>query len=116
MDLEESVHAHAEWKLKFRAAISKQEQMDAPTIAKDNCCTLGKWLYGEGKSSMGDRQEFRRSLEAHRDFHVEAGKVAALINARKYPEAEGALGAESPYTSASSKVSLALRALKRAAL
>lgn len=48
MNLDESIQKHAEWKLKFRSAISRKEQMDAETIGKDNCCQLGVWLYGEG--------------------------------------------------------------------
>lgn len=38
MNLDESIQKHAEWKLKFRAAISRKEQIDADTIGKDNCC------------------------------------------------------------------------------
>lgn len=49
MDLTQAVAKHAEWKTKFHGAIIKKEQMDAPTIGKDNCCELGKWLHGEAK-------------------------------------------------------------------
>ena len=43
MDLDQAIAKHAEWKLKFRSAISKQETMDVTTIAKDNCCDLGAY-------------------------------------------------------------------------
>ncbi len=47
MDLDQAVAKHAEWKVKFRKAISAKEQLDTASIAKDNCCELGKWLHGE---------------------------------------------------------------------
>ena len=115
MNLEEAVQKHAEWKLKFRSAISKKEQMDAATISKDNCCVVGQWMYGEGKTRWGSKPEFQKALEKHTAFHVQAGKVAGLINSAKYAEAEAALGSGTPYASASSEVGVALIALKRAA-
>ena len=53
MNLDEAVKKHIEWRAKFRLAIVKKEQMDAATISKDNCCEVGKWLHGEGKSRWG---------------------------------------------------------------
>lgn len=102
-------------KMKFRGAISKKEQMDAATISKDNCCAVGLWLYGEGKSRWGAKPEFQRALDKHKAFHGEAGRVAALINAGRYAEAESALGNGTAYAGASSGVGVALIALKRAA-
>lgn len=49
MNLVGALQKHMYWKIEFRDAISNQGEMDAVTIAKDNCCELGKWLYGEGK-------------------------------------------------------------------
>lgn len=115
MNLEEAVQKHAEWKLKFRSAISKKEQMDAVTIGKDNCCPVGQWLYGEGKTRWGSKPEFQKALEKHKAFHVQAGQVAGLINAGKYAEAEGALYSGTAYAIASNEVGSALIALKRAA-
>ena len=115
MNLEESVQKHAEWKLKFRSAISTEQQMDAESIAKDNCCPLGQWLHGDGKSVCGSKPEYQRAVEAHRKFHVEAGKVASLINARRYEEAGKMIGSETAYANASQTVGTALMALKKAA-
>ncbi|MBS0448556.1 MAG: CZB domain-containing protein [Proteobacteria bacterium] len=114
MNLEEAVQRHAEWKLKFRAAIAKKEQMDAATIGKDNCCVVGVWLYGDGKARWGSRPEFQRAMDKHTAFHSEAGKVASLINAGKYAVAEAALGSGTSYASASGAVGVALIALKKA--
>lgn len=115
MNFDEAIHKHAEWKMKLRSAISKQEQLDAATIAKDNCCALGNWLHGDGKLKFGAKPEFRAVLDLHKAFHAEAGKVSQLINAKNYPEAEKALGANTPYSNASSAVASAIFALKKTA-
>lgn len=115
MNLEEAVQRHAEWKVKFRSAISKKEQMDAATIGKDNCCPVGQWLHGEGKTRWGSKPEFQKALDKHKAFHVQAGQVAGLINAGKYSEAEVSLGSGTSYARASSEVGVALIALKKAA-
>lgn len=115
MNLDESVKKHAEWKTKFRSAIAKQEELDVPAIARDNCCPLGSWLHGEGKSALGSRPEFQRAVAAHKTFHAEAGKLAQLINAKKFAEAEKLLENNTPYAEASGKVGVALMALKKAA-
>jgi methyl-accepting chemotaxis protein len=115
MNLDEAVKKHIEWRAKFRLAIVKKEQMDAATIGKDNCCEVGKWLHGEGKSRWGSKPEFLRALDRHKAFHAEAGKVAQLINAQKYTEADAAIGNGTAFENVSKEVSTALIFLKKAA-
>lgn len=108
MDLEKAIGKHAEWKMKFRNAISKHEAMDAATIAKDNCCELGEWLHGEGKIKYGHLASLGICLQQHATFHSEAGKVASVINAGRYAEAETMLGGGTTYSVASSNVAVAI--------
>ena len=115
MDLNQAIAKHAEWKVKFRAAISKQEAMDADTISKDNCCELGKWLHGEAKIKLGRFASYSECVSKHAAFHVDAGKVARSINAKKYTEAESMLGAGTSYATASSAVAAAIAHLKKEA-
>ena len=115
MDLENAVAKHAEWKTKFRGAITKQEQMDVATISKDNCCELGKWLHGEAKSKYSALGSFKDCLTKHALFHTEAGKIASAINAKKYAEAESMIGSGTTYSSASSATSVAIMKLKKEA-
>lgn len=115
MNLDNAVAAHAQWKTKFRAAIDRKEQLDAATIAKDNCCELGKWLHGEGKVSLGSKPEFLTLLSRHKDFHNEAGKVATAIHGGKYNDANTMIGAGSTFSNASSQVGIAIGALKKVA-
>jgi hypothetical protein len=115
MDLNSAIQKHAEWKTKFRTAISKQEQMDAAIISKDNCCELGKWLHGEAKTQFGRLASHAECIQKHAVFHVEAGKIASAINAQKYTEAEAMLNAGTTYTQVSSQVGVAIMHLKKEA-
>ena len=115
MDLDNAIAKHAEWKMKFRTAISRQEQLDAATLAKDNCCDLGKWLHGDAKASFGRMASHAECVKKHAVFHVEAAKVASSINAGKYAEAEAMIGGGTSYSQASSAVGVAIMQLKKEA-
>lgn len=114
MDLESAAAKHTEWKIKFRMAIANKESMDAATIGKDNCCELGLWMHGAGLRTCGQIPEFSDAVAKHKAFHVEAGKIANLINTKKYAEAEAGLNG-SAYSNASTSVVTALRALRQKA-
>jgi methyl-accepting chemotaxis protein len=113
MDLDQAIQKHTEWRMKFRTAMSNKETMDALTIGKDNCCELGKWLYGDGKKECGSLSAFEPCVAAHRNFHVEAGKVAAAINAKKFEEADKMIGSGSGYLKASTVTGGAILKLKQ---
>ena len=115
MDLDNSIAKHGEWKMKLRGAISRQEALDAASIASDHRCELGLWLHGEGKQRYGALKSFMSCVARHAEFHTEAGKVAQAINGRRYTEAEAMIGAGTPYAQASSAASVAMLALKKEA-
>ena len=91
MDLESAIGKHAEWKVKFRSAISKHQQVDIALVGNIHACEFGTWLDGDGKKQHKHLPEFTNLVEIHRLFHEEAVKVATLINAEKYSVAEAAL-------------------------
>lgn len=113
MNVDEAIAEHAEWKSKFRAAIVKQDKLDTASIGRDDRCSAGKWLHGEGKERFFAKYEFTKTLENHRVFHVEASKVAQLLNARRYDEAEKAIGMGTSYDRASKAVAVSLLSLKK---
>ncbi|MER2564750.1 MAG: CZB domain-containing protein [Myxococcaceae bacterium] len=112
MDLKQAVEKHAAWKMKFRSAISAKERMDQVTIGKDNVCELGAWLYGPGRSECGHCQSFQLLIESHRQFHLEAGKVAAAISAGRYDEAQRLLDGPA-YAAASQKAVMQMMSVQR---
>jgi len=113
IDLDQALEKHSDWKIKLRSAISKREEMDVSIISRDDCCDLGKWLHGDVKSWLGQRESYRECMSKHVAFHVEAGKVATMINAKKFAEAETMLGSGSSFVSASSAVGVAIMRLKK---
>lgn len=113
MDLNQALEKHAEWKIKFRAAISKKETMDDATISRDNCCDLGKWLHGDAKAKLSHLKSYSDCLLKHAHFHTEAGKVARAINAKQYDIAEAMLGSGTGYSHASNEVGVAITHLKK---
>jgi methyl-accepting chemotaxis protein len=115
MDLTQAIEKHSEWKAKFRSAIAKHETMDADKISLDNCCELGKWLYGESKVKFGKLASYTECVSKHAVFHKEAGKVATAINAKKYVEVLDMLAPGAPYATASSAVGVAIMKLKKEA-
>lgn len=113
MDIDSAIAKHAEWKVKFRGAINAQQTLDAATIAKDNCCDLGKWLYSDGKTSLAQFPAYANCVAKHKAFHQEAGKVAAAINARNYKVAEQMIDSGSAFMDASKSVAVALVNLRK---
>jgi len=113
IDLDKAIDKHSEWKVKLRTAISKGEEMDAVTISRDDCCDFGKWLYGDIKSYLADQASYSECVSKHAAFHIEAGKVANMINAKKFKEADAMLGNGSPFASASAAVGVAIMRLKK---
>jgi methyl-accepting chemotaxis protein len=115
MNLDSAISAHVEWKAKLQSAATSQWQLDAATISKDNFCPLGQWLHGEAKHKYGRLGAYRESVAAHAAFHREAGKIATLINKKKYQAAATALEAGGPYSAASSALVAAIDELKKEA-
>lgn len=112
MDIDQALAAHAEWKIKLRAAIANGATVDARAIGADNCCDLGRWLHGEAKALLGARPAYQDCVARHAAFHREAGRVAVEINARRFDAASAMLDGGA-YAAASSAVGVAIGRLKR---
>lgn len=113
MDLNQAIEKHAEWKMKFRKAITDHATMDVDTISKDNCCELGKWLHGEAKGKFNALASYTDCVSKHAAFHVEAGKVAKAINAKNFAEAETMISGNTQYAAASNAVGVAIMKLRK---
>ncbi len=104
INLDNAIKAHADWRGKLRGAAERNEHLDADTISRDNCCELGKWLHGEGGSKFGGKPTFVSLIDAHQNFHTEAGKVAQKINQGLGEQAADMLGSGSKFSQASNTV------------
>jgi hypothetical protein len=115
MDLNNAAQTHAQWKVKLRAAIAKQQKMDVVTLSRDDCCELGQWLHGEGRTQFGRLGSHGDCVKKHVTFHSEVAKVATAVNAAHYQAAENMLGAGTPYAQASSALAVAFMHLRKEA-
>jgi hypothetical protein len=113
INLENAIKAHADWRTVLRSAANKSEQIDAETIGRDNCCELGKWLHGAGNSKFGGRPNFVALISGHREFHMEAGKVARAINQGAGSQAEKMLSSGTPFARASGEVGRLIIQIKK---
>jgi methyl-accepting chemotaxis protein-2 (aspartate sensor receptor) len=112
IDLDQAIQAHAEWRSRLRTAAQNQDTLDADTIARDDCCDLGRWLHGSAGAQYGNRPSFVALLDRHRAFHAIAGQIAGHINRGAYAEAEEALSGNTPFSRASSEVGAAIVRLR----
>ena len=87
-------------------------KLDTTSIAKDNCCELGKWLHSDGKARFELLSGFPACVTKHAKLHVEAAKVADLINTRQYPDAHDILGAGTAYSTAANALQASLLSLQ----
>ena len=115
MDLNEAIQEHSNWKMRLRKAIQLKETLDVATIARDDCCLLGKWLHGESRGLFGGLGSHKECVKFHAEFHKPAIQLAPTINKQQYPEAEAMLGNGTPYTEVSRQVVMATGTLKREA-
>lgn len=44
-------------------------------ISQDNLCSIGKWLYGEGKDLYGHLPEYESARKVHAELHLCAGEI-----------------------------------------
>jgi hypothetical protein len=113
INLDSAIKAHAEWRAVLRSAANKSEHIDAQTIGRDDCCELGKWLHGAGNSKFGGKPTFVALTSRHREFHIEAGKVARAINQGAGSQAEKMLISGTPFARASGEVGRLIIQIKK---
>jgi len=113
LDVDGAIDAHRQWKVKLRDAIENQAPVDTDTLRRDDCCALGKWIYGEGRQRFGSQPRFAELIERHKHFHQVAAGVGELVNRREWRQAEEAIAPGTPFSQATRAVVQVLSAVKR---
>lgn len=77
LDMKGAIDAHMKWRTRLEDYINgtSQEQLEAATVARDDCCVLGKWIYGTGQKNFGSMSEYEELKKVHAQFHLGAGNV-----------------------------------------
>lgn len=112
MDFDQAIALHVEWKAKLRSYLKKPDHsLDPNIIEKDNECTLGKWIYGEG-SIYSDNELYIQLVSEHARFHKCAAFIIREIHAGHTEKAEDMIGLASEYTEISASVVTKIRKLR----
>lgn len=109
MDLNEAIKVHVEWRIALRNAATFKEPVDIGAIERDDHCTFGKWLHGEGKRQYGETEAYKNLVVKHREFHEQAGEVGRAINSKQYEKACGMLKFNTPYDETSNAMIAAIQ-------
>jgi methyl-accepting chemotaxis protein len=112
INLDSAIKAHVDWRTKLRTAANTNASLDAGAAGRDNCCEMGKWIYGAGGSTFGTRPTFIELISAHKRFHEEAAKVARVINVGNGAKAEIMLESGTGFSMASNEVGRLIVKLK----
>ncbi len=113
IDIDAIIDGHRMWKVRLRDAIETHATVDTATLSRDDCCPLGKWVYGDGGKRFGSQPNFTMLIERHKTFHRVAGQVGELINGKQYLAAEQAVAPGTPFATATREVVQVLSAAKR---
>jgi hypothetical protein len=78
-------------------------------VRKDDCCPLGQWLHGKGRTQWGHLPGLTRLLDEHAAFHREAGRVAEVANRGDEAGVQRLLGTGSAFSRATQGTVMALK-------
>ncbi|MBA4257219.1 MAG: chemotaxis protein [Polaromonas sp.] len=113
LDFDKVIAAHQQWRVTLRNAALKGKQVDADTVRRDDCCALGKWIHGPGGQRWSNVATFTTLVGHHKTFHLEAAKVAEVINAGQVDKAQRMMDSGTPFVEAGHQVTQAIRDIRR---
>ncbi len=112
VDFDKVIAAHQQWRVTLRNAALKGKKLDADTLRRDDCCTLGKWIYGGGGKRWGQQPLFTELVKQHKAFHQEAGRVADAINSGALDKAQKMMEGGTAFVEAGHQVTQTVRQLR----
>ncbi|MEQ1598573.1 MAG: CZB domain-containing protein [Methylotenera sp.] len=79
LDLKHALEIHHVLNDKLQKVLegNKDVNLDVALVSQDHLCTIGKWLYGEGKSLYAHLPEYESMRKVHAELHSCAGEVLA---------------------------------------
>ena len=84
LDVLAVIKSHLEWRRRLEEYVDgRGEILDVSKVVADDVCVLGKWLYyGPQRFTLGLYPEYAELIEAHRRFHLYAGRVVTCYLAK----------------------------------
>ena len=115
MDFHEQTRQHTQIRGTRSTAISAPSSLDPSLFKSDRRCPTGCWLHGEGGRRWATNHAFLGPMEAHREFHAQAGAVAEQIGRGQLAQAQRALRNGTPFALALAELTAAFRRRRTAA-
>lgn len=110
-DVHVFTQAHLKWKTRLRNAIRDGEKFDVATVRRDDCCALGKWIHGPGKTRWGQVPGLTQLMNNHVHFHKAAAEVAECANRGDQEKVAKLLGQGSEFAKATQATVVSIRNL-----
>ncbi|MBU1237229.1 MAG: CZB domain-containing protein [Gammaproteobacteria bacterium] len=82
VDGKTAIDAHMKWKERLQDFVAGRstESLDEFSVAREDLCSLGKWINNEGAETFRDNPNFHNLRSAHRKFHEAAGHIVSLAS------------------------------------
>lgn len=107
-----AINAHIDWKMKLTKYLANPDRtLNSEHVCKDNQCSLGKWIYGDGQqyNKMNEHSELRAT---HAEFHQTAGKIIDYIHSGSMDAAHKLLAPQGHYSMVSDRCVELIREIK----
>lgn len=99
--INKALRANWGWQKRLSTAIANGAHgEDAATVARDDRCDFGKWLYGLHPDQR-DLAHFPTAKDQHAGFHLEAARTLGLVSAGQQAEARASIANGRPFAEAS---------------
>jgi len=113
IDFDRAIAAHGEWKRKLATYLQQPNaSLKIAEVGADNKCALGQWIYGDG-SHYSSMPEYSQLKSAHAQFHTAAAQVVSKADSGQSLIEDDVLGAKSEFARSSTRVILAIKAMRQ---
>ncbi len=107
-DIEHFIHAHGEWKTRFRDFLNGKAGLDLSTVGQTSACALGQWLEGSAQRTLSD-DDHAEACRLHAQFHQVADGIVHAIKQKDFQAARTALAPSGSFDQASHALGAFLR-------
>lgn len=83
MNIANAYALHLKWVMAFRTAIETGEELDVEGISADDRCAFDVWLREDGRNAHKNCVSFGHCVAAHSILHLEAGRIAQIVNEQR---------------------------------
>jgi hypothetical protein len=113
---QDAIATHVRWKITLLLAARMHETLSdraMQSIRQPEQCNIGKWLFAKDTLQFSGTPEYRAVRDLHASFHDLMLRIANLLGAGDFLQAERLLNSPDPFQSSSNALANAIMALGR---